>query len=66
LTLWQGEYETLDAVWLRWCDMDGNLIPTGDERARQADARLAAAEVETARLQAELEQLRGPAADSAV
>jgi Uma2 family endonuclease len=66
LTLWQGEYETLDAVWLRWCDMDGNLIPTGDERARQAEARLAAAEVETARLQAELEQLRGPAADSAV
>jgi hypothetical protein len=46
--------------------MDGNLIPTGDERAWQAEARLAAAEAETARLQAELEQLRGPAADSAV
>ncbi|MFP4436288.1 MAG: Uma2 family endonuclease [Chloroflexaceae bacterium] len=40
LTLWQGEYEKFEAVWLRWCDMDGNLIPTGDERARQVEQQV--------------------------
>jgi Uma2 family endonuclease len=45
LTLWQGEYEKFEAVWLRWCDMDGNLILTGDERARiEAEARRSAEE----------------------
>jgi Uma2 family endonuclease len=35
LTLWQGNYEGIDAVWLRWCDQSGQVVPTGRERAEQ-------------------------------
>jgi Uma2 family endonuclease len=38
LTLWPGVYEGVEATWVRWCDRDGNLVPTGEERARQAEA----------------------------
>ncbi len=33
LTLWYGEYEHIAARWLRWCDREGVVIPTGAERA---------------------------------
>lgn len=33
LTVWDGEFEERNANWLRWIDGDGNLIPTGKERA---------------------------------
>ncbi|MBI3652414.1 MAG: Uma2 family endonuclease [Acidobacteria bacterium] len=33
LRLWEGEYENFHATWLRWADEQGNLIPTGKERA---------------------------------
>ncbi len=39
VTLWQGTYAGVEAVWLRWCDRDGNLIPTGAERAEQEKQR---------------------------
>jgi hypothetical protein len=45
LKLWQGEYEGRNTTWLRWCDEQGNLIPTGAEKAeaeRQRAERLAA------------------------
>ena len=35
LTLWEGEFEGRQDVWLRWCYQDGNVLPTGDERAQQ-------------------------------
>ncbi len=35
LTLWSGEFEGKQDVWLRWCDVEGNVIPTGAERANQ-------------------------------
>ncbi|MBI4851336.1 MAG: Uma2 family endonuclease [Acidobacteria bacterium] len=35
VTLWQGEFENKDDVWLRWTDSKGNLILTGDELAEQ-------------------------------
>jgi Uma2 family endonuclease len=35
LTLWTGQYEGKEAVWLRWCDAEGRLIWTGAERAEQ-------------------------------
>lgn len=63
--LWEGEYEGMERLWLRWCDRDGRLIPTGAERVaweqqradREAAARTAA-ESEIARLRAEIERLR--------
>jgi hypothetical protein len=40
LQLWLGNFEGATDEWLRWCDMDGNLIPTGSERARAANAKV--------------------------
>ena len=40
LTLWRGEFEeNITRVWLRWCDIDGNVILTGAEQARLSDRR---------------------------
>ncbi len=35
LGLWQGNYEGVDRLWLRFCDADNNWIPTPEERERQ-------------------------------
>jgi Uma2 family endonuclease len=53
LTLWDGLYEEKHDQWLRWCDADGNLLLTGNERAEQERVR---AEQEHER--AEQERLR--------
>ncbi|MCW6038577.1 Uma2 family endonuclease [Spirulina subsalsa FACHB-351] len=34
LGIWQGQYGNLELPWLRWWDSQGNLLLTGDERAR--------------------------------
>ncbi len=39
LSLWQGEYEDTEALWLRWTDREGRLIPTGAEAAEQERQR---------------------------
>ena len=32
LTLWEGQFEEdMTRLWLRWCDRDGQVIPTGAE-----------------------------------
>lgn len=73
MMVWSGEYEGKTAVWLRWCDEDGQLIPTGYELVAQerqradqevqarrlAEAKTLAMETELSRLQAELARLRG-------
>ncbi len=50
LTLWDGEFEAKHEQWLRWCELDGGLIPTGAERAQQERVR---AEQEHARAEQE-------------
>ncbi len=40
LQLWHGVFEGVTDEWLRWCDAEGNLIPTGAERANVAEAEL--------------------------
>ncbi len=44
LTLWEGQFEGSANAWLRWCDADGKLLPTGHERAAQAEVRADQAE----------------------
>ena len=44
LTLWEGTFEGRQDLWLRWCDRNGNLIPTGAERADEAEERAEEAE----------------------
>jgi hypothetical protein len=58
LTLWEGEYEGIHDTWLRWCDQDGRMIPTGKEGREQESARADSAEAEVARLREELARLR--------
>jgi len=48
--LWEGDYEGVRAVWLRWCDQEGNVIPTG---AELAEAERQRAEEEQRRAEAE-------------
>ena len=36
LTVWRGSFEEQDSTWLRWCDRDGQVIPTGAE-GREAE-----------------------------
>ena len=66
LTLWEGQYEDITETWLRWCDQNGQMIPSGKEGRKAAESRTAQeaeraarAEAEVARLQAELARLRG-------
>jgi Uma2 family endonuclease len=35
VTVWHGSYEGKEEIWLRWCDRQGNLIPTGRELVEQ-------------------------------
>jgi len=60
LSLWQGEYEDTEALWLRWTDREGRLIPTGAELARREQQRAAEAahEAEQERQRAEQERQR--------
>ena len=44
LTLWEGMFEGKQDIWLRWCDKEGNILPTGAERAQQAEQRAKQAE----------------------
>jgi Uma2 family endonuclease len=40
LRLWEGKFEGHGDTWLRWCDADGEILPTGEERIRELEAEL--------------------------
>jgi len=44
LRLWEGTFEGVQATWLRWCNAQGEVIPTGEERAEKAEQRAEKAE----------------------
>ena len=58
LTLWDGEFEDRKTEWLRWTDLDGNLIATGDEQRVRAEQEAARAEQEKSRADCLAAQLR--------
>ncbi|OUL27108.1 hypothetical protein BV378_10565 [Nostoc sp. RF31YmG] len=35
LLRWQGTYKGVNTTWLRWATLDGELLPTAEEKARQ-------------------------------
>jgi len=39
LGIWQGIYKNVELPWLRWWDLQGNLLLTGEERAEQEKQR---------------------------
>jgi Uma2 family endonuclease len=66
LRLWQGEYEEMEALWLRWTDATGRLIPTRAEQAEQERQRILTVEqqAEQERQRAEQERQRALNAQS--
>jgi Uma2 family endonuclease len=50
LRLWPGTFEGHQDTWLRWCDADGKIVPTAEERAAQAEERVRQLEEELRRL----------------
>jgi hypothetical protein len=57
LGLWQGSFQGIDRLWLRWMTLDGNLILTPEEEAAAAKQEAADAKEENDRLKARLREL---------
>lgn len=57
LGTWKGVYQGYEAVWLRFYDAQGRLVPTQAEAAESAETRAQAAEAELARLKERLTEL---------
>ncbi len=57
LRLWDGVFEDKEDTWLRWCDAQGSIIPTGEERANHEAAARREAEDRAAQLAAKLREL---------
>ncbi|MCI0638825.1 MAG: Uma2 family endonuclease [Gemmataceae bacterium] len=57
LTIWHGKFEGLTCDWLRWCDERGEVIPTGEEIARQENHRAEQEKQRADRLAAQLRAL---------
>jgi Uma2 family endonuclease len=57
LGIWQGYYLNANLPWLRWWDNEGNLLLTGEERAKVERQRADLAEQENARLREQLRAL---------
>ncbi len=55
LGIWQGQYQNVELPWLRWWDLQGNLLLTGYERVEQESER---AEQESQRAERLAAQLR--------
>ncbi|MEA3338747.1 MAG: Uma2 family endonuclease [Chloroflexota bacterium] len=56
--VWNGEYENMAMEWLRWYGPDGELIPTGAERATQAQRHAEQAQRHAEQVQRRAEQVQ--------
>ncbi len=68
VTLWEGVHESTPGVWLRWCDKEGNVIPSGLESSIQAkqEADQAKLEADRAKHEADQANLRAEQAEQEV
>ncbi len=57
LVLWQGTYQEVNTVWLRWANLDGTILPTGGEKAQEAEQKATQAEQKAQKLAAKLREL---------
>jgi Uma2 family endonuclease len=68
LTVWEGQFEEdVQRVWLRWCDRQGTVIPTGAEgqqaERQRADTEQQRADTEQQRAERLAERLRAMGID---
>lgn len=63
--LWEGEYQGIDRLWLRWYDAGGNWISTPQEleAIAQQQAQIAQQQAQSERQRAETERQRADAAE---
>ncbi|HLP90067.1 MAG TPA: Uma2 family endonuclease [Nostocaceae cyanobacterium] len=57
LGIWQGRYQNMESPWLRWWDLDGNLLLHGDEIAEQERQKAEQERQKNERLIAQLRSL---------
>lgn len=57
LTRWEGNYEGVTTTWIRWADLEGNLLPTRGDIATIAQAEAQQAEAEKDKLAAKLREM---------
>jgi hypothetical protein len=57
VTLWEGIFEGQHATWLRWCDQEGIVIPTGAERTASERQRADSERQRAERLAQKLREL---------
>jgi hypothetical protein len=57
LTRWSGDYEGVEAVWLRWVTLEGKLLATKSERLRQAEDRAEQAQAQAEKLAAKVREM---------
>ncbi len=55
--VWTGEYDGICGEWMRWCDRQGQLLPTGVERAETAEGRADSLEERAVKLAEKLRSL---------
>ena len=56
LVRWQGNYRGVDATWLRWATLDGDLFPTSGEMVGIAQQRAEQAELQLRQVAINLSQ----------
>jgi Uma2 family endonuclease len=66
LGLWQGHYQGMTLPWMRWWDLEDNLLLTGSERAalERAEKLAAQAQAQAAQAQAQAAQAQAQAAET--
>ncbi|QSJ19815.1 Uma2 family endonuclease [Nostoc sp. UHCC 0702] len=57
LGIWQGQYNNIEAPWLRWWDIQGNLLLSSDEKSQQLALELEQAEIQLQQEQQRAERL---------
>ncbi len=62
LMIWEGTYEDKHDHWLRWCDLEGNVLLTGAEQAAEARQQAAQAQQQVAQAQQQAAQAQQQAA----
>ena len=56
LVRWQGVYQEINTVWLRWADLAGNILPTGEEKAQEAQQKAQQAEQKAQQAQQKVQE----------
>lgn len=64
LVVWYGSWASYEATWLRWAMPDGTLLPTGEERAAEAEARAEQAKAKAAEAQAKAAEAQAKTAEA--